>query len=226
MIFLSFLLLVPGVGSVTSAVDGPGSANVSWTLAYSGGLPVQSFFVEYRRNDTTTWQRPRIEGEELHIAANSSVSPEKRFHIVRNLESQELYEFRVAGSNKLGTGDFRHVDEPLLSHEIGVPSPPSRPRITSWKEGCATIAANLSKFGSRSDFSLGYILVLNGTQVRTVVGIEFHGNYTLGERVEIAVVNVTYMGDWQFAMLASDYLGYSLPSELSLRGKFTGWGSL
>lgn len=206
---------------MTSIVDGPGSANVSWTLAYSGGLPVQSFIIEYRRNDTATWQRARSEGEKLNIAANSSVSPTRRSHIVQNLESEELYEFRVAGSNRLGTGDFRHVDEPLLSHEIGVPSPPSQPRITSWKEGCATIAANLSKFGSRLDFSLGYILILNGTQVQTVVGIEFHGNYTLGERVEITVANITYMGDWQVAVLASNYLGCSLPSDPSLRGKLT-----
>lgn len=211
---------VPGVGSVSSAVNGPGSANVSWALAYSGGLPVQHFFVDYRRNDTPTWQRAQARGAEPHFA-NSSVLPERRFHMVHNLESQELYEFRVAGSNVLGMGDFQHTGELLLSHEIGVPSPPSRPRITSWKEGCATITANLSKFGSRREFSLGYILILNDMRVLTVTGIDFQGSYIQGEEVEISVANVSYRGDWRFAVLASNYLGSSLPSEPSLDGKCT-----
>ena len=214
---------MPGVGSVTSAIAGPGSAEVSWTLAYSGGLPVQNFIVEYKRNDSTTWQRAQSEGEELQehiLGTNSSIPPETRFHIVRNLESQEVYEFRVSGSNELGTGDFQHVNEPLLSHEIGVPSPPSQPHITSWKEGCATITANLSKFGSTMEFSLGYILILGDVPMAIVTRIDFAGNFILGEQVEVTVMNITYRGDWQFAMLAMNSLGHSLPSEPSLRGKF------
>lgn len=208
---------VPGVGSVSAAVNGPGSANVSWTLAYSGGLPVQRFFVEYRRNDMPIWRRVQAESVELQIA-NFSILPERRYHIVRSLESQELYEFRVAASNELGMGEFQRTSERLLSHEIGIPSPPSKPRITSWKDGCATIAANLSKFGSRQDFLLGYVLILNHTDVLTVTGIDFQGSYVPGEEVEITVANVSYRGDWRFAVLASNYLGPSLPSEPSLPG--------
>lgn len=201
---------------MSAVVSGPGSANVSWSLAYSGGLPVQHFLVEYRRNDTPIWRRARAEEAQI---TNSGVPPERRFHIVRGLESDELYEFRVAASNEFGTGDYQNSSELLLSHEVGVPSPPSRPRVTSWKEGCATIDAKMSKFGSRLDFSLGYILILNDTQASAVVGIDFPGNYTLGEEVEIEVLNVSYRGDWRFAMLASNYLGSSLPSEYSLKGE-------
>jgi hypothetical protein len=183
-------------------------------------MPVQHFLVEYRRNGTSSWQRAQPDEERHHLViANSTVSPERRFHIVRNLESLELYEFRVAGSNEVGTGDFQHIDELLLSHEIGVPSPPSQPYITGWKEGCVTIAANLSKIGFRQDFLIGYILILNDTLVRIVTGLGFQGNHSLGEQVEITAVNISYRGDWQFAVLASNSIGYSLPSEPSLRGE-------
>lgn len=205
---------------MTSAVTGPGSANVSWTLAFSGGQPVQSFFIEYKRNDSNTWQRAQSEREGLRdhiLGRNSSVPPETRFYIVRNLESQEAYEFRVSGSNEFGMGDFQHVDELLLSHEIGAPSPPSQPLITSWKEGCVTITANLTKVGSTAEFSLGYILILDSVPTRVVTGISYMGNFT---QVEVAVTNITYRGDWQFAMLALNSFGHSLPSETSLRGKF------
>ncbi len=139
---------------------------------------------------------------------------------MHGLESEEQYEFRVAGHNEHGTGNFQLTSDLLLSHHIGVPSPPNRPSITSWEDDRVTLVTSITKFGSKLNFSLGYILVLNDTKVSSVRGMDFRGNFTLGEEVEVMVDNVAYRGDWRFAVLASNYLGSSLSSELSLRGQY------
>ncbi len=214
-----------------SAVQGPGSANISWTLAFSGGLPVEGFHIEFRRNDSLVWHRGALVTEEEEfgalltngggINADSMVVPaNRRFQIVGGLEAEELYMFRVAGSNGLGRGEFVATEELLLSHHTGVPSPPAQPQIIGWRDDSVTINTTLHKFGSELDFSLRSILVLNGTVVSADdVGVSLPGNYSLGEGVELTMTNISYRGDLRFAVIASNHLGSSLASELSLRGK-------
>lgn len=179
---------------------------------------MQQFHIEFRRNDTVTWRPAFSSMDEELDSTNMTVSPGRRYHIVHRLESQENYIFRVAGSNKLGKGDFTEATQLLLSHHIGVPSPPLRPVIVGWGEDSATISTNIPKLGSELDFSLSSILILNGTRVSTSVGMTLPENYTLGEELELTVMNVTYRGDWRFAVFATNYLGSSLLSEPSLTG--------
>ena len=203
---------------MVSAVHGPASANVSWTLAFSGGVPVEGFHIEFRRNDSLIWQRALVM-EEGEPSENLMVSPNKRFQVVGGLEAEELYVFRVAGSNGLGRGKFVVTEEFLLSHHIGVPSPPTAPQIISWREDSVTISTSVQKFGSEFDFLLNSVLVLNGTVVSTEVGTSLPGNYTRGEEVELQMRNISYRGDLRFAVIASNHLGSSPASQLSLRGK-------
>ena len=201
---------------MTSAIHGPGSANISWSLAFSGGLPVRQFHVEFRRNDSDVWRTALPSREELDEGV--VIPPVMRYHIVHQLESQENYVFRVAASNELGRGDFTETTDLLLSHHIGVPSPPSKPVITSWGEDYVTISTNVSKVGSELDFSLSSVLILNETVELISDGVDLPVNYTVGEELELMMMNVTYRGDWRFAVLATNYLGSSLLSELSLKG--------
>ena len=157
--------------------------------------------------------------EEGESSTDSMVLPNRRYQVVRGLEAEELYIFRVAGSNGMGRGEFVMTEDILLSHQIGVPSPPTKPRIVSWNDDSVTISTTLHKFGSELDFSLSSILVLNDTVVSTYMGMSLPDNYTLGDEVELTVANVSYRGDWRFAVIASNHLGSSLASELSLRGK-------
>lgn len=204
---------------MTSVVIGPGLANISWTLAYSGGLPVQQFYVEYRRNDTLTWRRSQPEDlAEGALLANSTISPDRRYHVVHELEAEEHYIFRVAGYNKLGRGSFTETTETLLSHHMGVPSTPTRPEILSWKGDCVTISTTISKLGSGFNFSLSSRLLLNGMVVSTTVGMSLPDNYSPSEEVEMTLANVSYRGDWTFVTLACNHLGCSLLSEPSLKG--------
>ena len=203
---------------MTSVVHGPGSANISWSLAYSGGHPVQEFHVEYRRNDSLTWSRVVLNRDQEFDAGLAVIPPERRLQMVHHLEAEEYYIFRVAASNRLGMGEFTETTETLLSHHIGVPSPPSQPLLVSWSRDSVIISTSLHKFGSERDFSLGSVLILNGTVVSTAMGMDLPENYTLGEELELTLGNVTYRGDWRFAVFASNYLGSSLLSEPSLTG--------
>lgn len=219
---MTFCLLhcsaVPGIGSVASFTHGPGSANISWTLAFSGGHPVTQFHIECKLNNSFTWRRVLSSTEVEEQDMNTTISPDNRFHVVHQLEAEEHYVFRVAGSNILGRGDFTETSETLLSHHIGVPSPPTRPEILSWKGNCVTISTTISKFGSESNFSLGYVLMLNGTRVSAVTGMDLPEGYKLNESVELSLSNVSYRGDWMFSVFATNYLGSSLLSEPSLAG--------
>ena len=172
--------------------------------------------MEYRRNNTNTWIEAKV-GKDF----NSSILPYIRSLIVHGLEAEEYYLFRVAGSNQLGIGDFRETDGVLLSHSLGVPSPPSKPHIISWNDQVAsvTIRTTLYKFGLESNFSLGSILFLDDMEVMTVMGMSLPENYKLGDRIELSLMNVSYRGDLMFSVFASNFLGCSLPSQPSLRGK-------
>lgn len=201
---------------MSAVIYGPGAANISWTLAFSGGFPVQQFHIEFRRNDSEEWRA--VFSSSNRESAGVAISPDNRYHIVHQLEAQEEYVFRVAASNELGRGEFTEVHEPLLSHHIGVPSPPAQPVITGWGEDFVTISTNVPKFGSELGFSLSSVLILNGTQVSVSSETGLPENYSLGEELELVMGNVTYRGDWRFAVLATNYLGSSPLSEWSLRG--------
>ena len=138
---------------------------------------------------------------------------------MEGLEAQELYIFRVAGANRLGQGNFVTTEDTLLSHHIGVPSPPSQPEIVSWSDEGVIISTIVHKFGSSLDFMLIPVKFLNETVVSSGVGTALPGNYTLGDEVQLHMRNVSYRGDWRFAVIASNRLGSSLTSQLSLRGR-------
>ena len=215
-----YSLTVPGIGSVTSVVHGPGSAAIMWTLAFSGGLPVSQFHVEYQRNDTSIWREAQIRRDEGGRCTNCSViSSDLRFLVVHSLEAEEYYNFRVAGSNCLGMGEYRESDVPLLSHTLGVPSPPSRPRFIRWNQTSVTIGTTISKLGSELNFTLNLILLLNGVEVTTSHAMDLPDNYTIGDEVELTLTNISYRGGWRFMSFLTNHLGSSLLSEPSLQGE-------
>jgi len=148
------------------------------------------------------------------------VSADTRCSVVHYLESEEHYHFRVAGSNILGMGEFTETDEAVLSHQTGVPSPPTKPVITTWTGDTVTVNTTLIKFGSKVNLSLSCVLLLNGTEIARFVGIELPQDYKLNQEVELLLTNVSYRGDLRFAVFATNYLGPSLLSELSLTGQF------
>ena len=120
--------LVPRVGSVLASVQGPGSVEVTWTLAYSGGLPVLHFELHFQKLNDTVWQSagrncnsvPRYPSfnTTLDMEPGSLAVAHSRSWIVNGLESEELYIFRVRAANELGEGEYA-VTEPLLSHTVG-----------------------------------------------------------------------------------------------------------
>lgn len=181
------------------------------------------FLVEYRRNNTPTWRRAYSNEAEGGGFQVGTISPESRSHVVFGLESEEFYVVRVAGSNGQGVGGFRETGKLLLSHAIGVPSPPTIPKVIGWDEGKVTITTTVTKFGSRMNFSLNSILILNGTETPAdMMGTGYLlVNYTLGEEVELMLVNASYRGDLRFAVMASNYLGSSPQSDPSLKGEWT-----
>ena len=181
---------------------------------------MQGFLVEYRRNDTPTWRRIDTSEAGEGGSQDGTISPESRSHVIFSMESEEFYEFRVAGFNGRGVGGFGETVEPLLSHVIGVPSPPTIPRVVGWNQSRVTIATAVTKFGSRMNFSLGSILILNDTDTTADVIMGYLSeDYTLGEEVELTLVNVSYRGDLKFAVIASNYLGSSPQSDSSLKGE-------
>lgn len=151
---------------------------------------------------------------------DSMVSSNKRSQVVGSLEAEELYVFRVAGSNLMGRGEYVETSQLLLSHQVGVPSPPTKPRIISWNDNSMTISTTVTKFGSEQNFSLNSILVLDDAEVSTGVRMSLADNYTLGSEVRLRMRNVSYRGDLRFAVKASNHLGSSLASEPSLRGNY------
>ena len=118
----SLSVVVPGVGSVRASVYGPGSMEVTWTLAYSGGLPVLYFELQFQKLNTE-WQKPRspcnnVISRQSRFSTSAVVVPHSRLWIVNGLESEELYRFRVRAVNELGEGEYV-TSEPALSHPIG-----------------------------------------------------------------------------------------------------------
>ncbi len=120
---------------------------VGWTLAYSGGLPVLVFEIDYRKIGTTHWRAATTgyttdmgERARTSLATNgryvreddtddvmvessgderlSLVPGDQRGFVVRGLEGEEVYVFRVRGWNELGYGEYVESEE-VLSHTLG-----------------------------------------------------------------------------------------------------------
>ena len=201
---------------MTSAVYGPGAALVYWTLAYSGGQPVQLFEIAFKKVNDSHWQ------DDLDVVgsgSSNSIPPEFRSWIVNRLEAEERYLFRVRAMNELGYGNYTEMIVPILSHMYGVPSPPSRPRFAGWAEDFAVVELSLIKIGvtDTENVTLSVMLMLDGIELERQ-RFELVENYTLGAVLQLEFVNLTYRGDWQFAISCTNSLGESLPSPLSLHG--------
>ena len=211
----------PGVGSVMAVVKGPSSAQVRWTLAFSGGIPVDTFLVDYRRNDSSKWNSVRtITGDAISSSkSHLVVSPWLRQVIAYGLESMEFYVFRVAGSNHLGVGDYIETDVAILSHLQGVPSSPSQPQIHGWGKNTVVISTSIPKFGSQVNFSLSIVVFLNQVQVSTMIRIDLPEDYQERNEILLTLANISYRGEKTFQALATNFLGPSLPSDVSLEGK-------
>lgn len=217
----SSTIIVPGIGSVTATVEGPGAANVTWTLGFSGGSPVLQYQIEYRRNDTSVWMTAGASRAEADNTDQNLVAPAgSRSAIVRGLEAEQFYLFRVAGSNSLGRGEYTESSIPLLSHRTGAPSAPSQPEVLGWTVDTVILSTTLLRLGSELNFSLGASLFVNGTEVSTAseVVLGLPENYSIGEVVELSLGNVSYRGDLSFTVFASNLFGSSPLSEPSLIG--------
>lgn len=99
----------------------------------------------------------------------------------------------------------------------GVPSQPMQPTITAWGEQFAVINTTIPKIGSSTNFSVTTILVLNGTEVdrQTEPRSDVTVNGTESVELQLVFSNLSYRGEWQFQVMASNFLGnsaYSLPS--------------
>lgn len=214
-----FLLLVPGVGSVKALAQGPSSANLSWTLAFSGGSPITKFVIEFRRNDSSAWHPaltvPWNETGDINKMA-SDISPDIRQTTIFGLEAREFYQFRMAASNRLGMGPFSVTTQAILSNSKGVPSPPSRPVVTGWGPNQVVISTSIPKIGSDSSLRLGVYEILNETKTLRVVELD----YQEGEAVTLVWENTSYHGDLSFQVFAVNLFGPSLPSEDSLKGSY------
>ena len=97
--FALILFVVPHVGSVSGTVYGPGSAHVSWTLAFSGGRPVEFFEIGFMKvNDSEWWEADINLDGRSNMNSSYGVPPDFRSWIVSELEAREQYLFRVRGS--------------------------------------------------------------------------------------------------------------------------------
>lgn len=109
----------------------------------------------------------------------------------------------------------------LNPHAPGVPSQPMQPTITAWGEQFAVINTTIPKIGSSTNFSVTTILVLNGTEVdrQTEPRSDVTVNGTESVELQLMFSNLSYRGEWQFQVMASNFLGNSAYSLLS----YSGW---
>ena len=99
-----------------------------------------------------------------------------------------------------------------------MPSRPTQPNITAWGEEFAVIDTLVPKIGSSTNFSVTTILLLNGTEVarQTESHPDDIDNGTESTELELVFSNLSYQGEWQFQVMASNFWGnseYSLPSN-------------
>jgi hypothetical protein len=217
--------IVPHIGSVSGTVYGPGAAHVCWTLAFSGGRPVEFFEIDFKKVNESEWWQASADINNLigrsvtNSSSYSTVPPDYRSWIVTRLEAREQYLFRVRAMNELGYGNYTVSHAPILSHEFGVPSPHSRPIISGWAEDYVIITSSVSKIGlpSAENVTVFVILMENGLEVERQM-FELPADYELGSEMEFEFANLSYRGDWQFTVSSSNALGESIPSPPSIHG--------
>ncbi len=209
---------VPGVSLVTAEVGGPGSVVVSWALTFSGGCPVNKFFIEYRLNDSSSWLHARtVPGYESDVQP-LGVSSQVRQTVVYGLEAEKYYYFRVAASNALGKGSYSAIPQAILSDAEGVPSPPAQPEILGYGINQVIISTSILNLGSNSSFWLGAYEVLGTVRRPGVTQVYVPDNYRKGDAVTLTWGNTSYRGDMMFQVYAVNQFGSSPLSKLSLTG--------
>ena len=209
---------MPHVGSVSGRVSGPGAGHVTWTLAFSGGLAVQFFEINFKRVNDTQWQDENsLRVDSSTTNSSFGIPPDFRSWIVNRLEAEEYYLFRVRAKNELGYGNFTESLVPILSHSLGVPSPPSRPVMVGWAENYAIVSSSVVKLGlpAVENVTMSVILMQRGVELERQT-FEVLTDYVLGSEIQLTYSNLSYRGDWQFAVSCSNVLGESIQSPLSL----------
>lgn len=213
---------------MTARVHGPGSALLSWTLRFSGGLPVTNFTIDFRLNDSSSWHSALVTpwnqtsgATTVHSSALPTiVSASSRQAVIYGLESQQYYQFRVAGSNEMGTGGYSKTLQAVLSDTEGVPSPPAKPVIVGWGPNEVVLSTSISNIGgsNTSGLRLGTYEIEAGAGELRLLGVQTSLDYVEGDVVTLTWDDVRYHGDLRFQLYALNHLGRSLPSEVSLKG--------
>lgn len=211
---------MPYVGSVSGRIHGPGAAQVSWTLAFSGGLTVQFFEISFKKvNDTQWWDINSRVSCSSRLNSSFGIPEEFRSWIVNGLEAEEYYLFRVRGMNHLGYGTYTESPDPILSHRFGVPSPPSRPAVVGWAQDYVIFSSSIYKLGlpDAENITVSIILMQNGAEIERQI-FEVSADYVPSSELQLTYSNLSYRGDWQFTASCSNALGESIPSPLSPEG--------
>ena len=219
---------MPGVGSVTAQARGPGTAHLSWTLAFSGGVAVSHFVIEYRLQDsvskwyqasTVPWnQTSTVLGNQTSINRTLPVPGNLRQSLVYDLEAESLYLFRVAAVNQLGMGNFTQTPQAIHSDAEGVPSPPTRPLIMGWGPNKVILSTSIPNIGSNlSTFRL--VALSGGSSPRLTASLSLE-EYQDGDTITLTGENTRYHGDLTFQVYAVNSLGPSLLSGSSLQGQY------
>ena len=134
-------------------------------------------------------------------------------------EAPDTYKEPNCWSPMVSTIEGFHYTDQLyfFINSLGVPSRPTQPNITAWGEEFAVIDTLVPKIGSSINFSVTTILLLNGTEVaRQTESRSDIDSGTEFTELELVFSNLSYRGEWQFQVMASNVLGnseYSLPSN-------------